>query len=188
MDHIVTLVTTIRACPGRKSVEKISEYCATVETLHSVFHSVYKHTHTHTHTQTDWKWPICENVWPVTVDQCKFVEQWCMQQSPIRGVARHPLLHLLLHPLHPREVFSACVDGNAGMRMLKKWGETRMEGGQVRKTRAKNCERNSSNCDLMLSAGSPSPLPPLSPKPPSVQVGIFSFLLFSLISHGLQML
>lgn len=56
-------------------------------------------THTHPPTHTPYskppKWPICEHVWPATVDQCKFVRQWSMQESPVRAEAtRYP------HPLH----------------------------------------------------------------------------------------
>lgn len=53
------------------------------------------HPPTHTPYSKPPKWPICEHVWPATVDQCKFVRQWSMQESPVRAEAtRYP------HPLH----------------------------------------------------------------------------------------
>ena len=56
----------------------------------NVWRGVGGHTSTHTHPRSQPpKWPICEHVWPATVDQCKFVRQWSMQESPVRAEARH---------------------------------------------------------------------------------------------------
>lgn len=68
--------------------------------------SGWTHIHPHTPTLGAPKWPICEHVWPATVDQCKFVRQWSMQESPVRAEAR-------CYPRLPLHLAGKCVSVRA---------------------------------------------------------------------------